>query len=209
MGSIRVPSLSFVSFLIAGALSLGSAGCVRGWGRAATGGAYSLGDREGHSGNVVAADMALGLRDVKWFGGRPLPFAVHTSGDVILAPDRKSYGWGTGIVFYREPRPVSAYVLGGTSLHFDDINGRFSFGNVSPYGEIGVMASVPSRYDDGGNGVFMTLGLEGASYINYLASKSDTLDAFFLVKLGIGWELNAPVSAASTSTASRASPGAL
>jgi hypothetical protein len=170
--------------------ALGATGC-RGWARVQTGGAYDLGDRNGHSGNVVSADGAIGLRNVRWFNtDRPFPFALHTSADAILAPDRKSYGWGTGLVLYREPRPVSAYALAGTSLHFDDINGRFSFGNVSPYGELGVMASVPSRYEDGGDGMILTLGIAGATYINYLVGGSNTVDGFFLVKLGVGWEKN-------------------
>ena len=164
-------------------------GC-RGFGRVQTGGAYDLGDRAGHSGTVIAADGAFGLRNVRWFNtDRPFPFALHTSADVILAPDRKSYGWGTGLVLYREPRPVSAYILAGTSLHFDDINGKFSFGNVSPYGELGVMTSVPSRYEDGGDGLILTLGIAGATYINYLVA-NDSVDGFILVKLGIGWERN-------------------
>jgi hypothetical protein len=177
-------------FLLLMALLAATTGC-RGFARVQTGGAYDLGDRAGHSGTIVAADGAFGLRNVKWLNtDRPFPFAIHTSADVILAPDRKSYGWGTGLVLYREPRPVSAYVLGGTSLHFDDINGKFSFGNVSPYGEVGVLTSVPSRYDDGGDGVILSLGLAGASYINYLVGGSNTIDGFFLVKLGIGWEKN-------------------
>src|SRR5512143_1965146 len=159
--------------------ALGTTGC-RGWARVQTGGAYDMGDRQGHSGNVVAADGAIGLKNVRWLNtDRPFPFAVHTSADAILAPDRKSYGWGTGLVLYREPRPVSAYALAGTSLHFDDINGRFSFGNVSPYGEVGVMTSVPSRYEDGGDGLMLTLGIAGASYINYLVA-NETVDGFIL-----------------------------
>src|SRR4051794_37555584 len=149
MGRNRIPSWCLVFGAVA---ALGATGC-RGWGRVATGGAYDLGDRNGHSGNVIAADGAIGLKNFKFMDrDRPFPLAVHTSADVILAPDRKSYGWGTGLVLYREPRPVSAYVLGGTSLHFDDINGRVSFGNVSPYGGIGVMESVASRYEGGGDG---------------------------------------------------------
>ncbi|HEY8077647.1 MAG TPA: hypothetical protein VIF62_26150, partial [Labilithrix sp.] len=173
-----------------GVAAMGALTGCRGWGRVQTGGAYDLGDRAGHSGNVIAADAAFGLKNVKWFNtDRPFPFAIHTSADVILAPDRKSYGWGTGLVLYREPRPVSAYALAGTSLHFDDIGGKFSFGNVSPYGEVGVMTSVPSRYDDGGDGLILTLGIAGASYINYLVA-NETIDGFILVKLGIGWEKN-------------------
>lgn len=163
-------------------------GC-RGWARVSGGGAYNLPDRPRQSGQVASVDAAIGVPPIKAInGGKPLPFGVHTSGDVIIAPERKSVGWGTGVIFYGAPRPVGPYFIGGTSVHFDEIKGNFSFGNVSPYGEIGVLASVPSRYEDGGNGLFVSLGLAGATYFNYLVGKGDNIDAFALVKLGIGWE---------------------
>ena len=163
-------------------------GC-HGFGRAQAGGAYNLPNRDGHSGQVFATDAVIGLKNVKWPGSKkPLPFALHTSGDVILAPERKSFGWGTGIAFYRPPRPVSAYVIGGSSLHFDEIGGRFSFGNISPYGEVGVLTSIPARYEAKGDGLILSLGLGAASYINYLVGGRDTVDGFMLVKVGIGWE---------------------
>lgn len=170
-------------------LSLSSLTACRGWLRVQGGGAYNLPDRPRQSGQVAAVDAAIGIPRVKWVnGGKPLPFGVHTSGDLIIAPERKSLGWGTGVVFYSAPRPVSPYAIGGTSLHFDEIKGRFSFGNVSPYGEVGILAAVPSRYDEGGSGVFLSLGIAGATYFNYLVGGRDTIDGFGLVKLGIGWE---------------------
>lgn len=171
-------------------LAIGSVGC-RGWGRVQTGGAYDLKGRTGTSGNIIAADLALGSKKVKWGDeGRPFPFVVHTSADVLLAPDRKSFGWGTGIGVYREPRPISPYALLGTSFHADEVRGRFSVGAVSPYTEIGILTSVPSRYEDGGDGFFLSLGFTAATYVNYLAGGSDTFEGYFLLKLGVGWEKN-------------------
>lgn len=166
-------------------------GCIRGFTRAETGAAYNLAARDGHSGQVFSVDTAIGVdaKTVKWIDGGPLPFAVHTSGTAILAPDRKVFGWGTGLAYYGSPRPISGYLLGGTSLHFDEINGKFSFGNVSPYGEIGILTSVPARHQPEGNGLILSLGLQGATYFNYLV-KGNEVDGFLLVKLGVGWEVN-------------------
>lgn len=171
-------------------LALLATGC-RGWGRVQAGGAYDLKGRNQTSGQVVAADLAVGSKRVKWgTEGRPFPFVLHTSADVLLAPERKSFGWGTGIGVYREPRPVSPYALLGTSFHVDEVRGRFSVGGVSPYAEVGVLTSVPSRYEDGGDGVFFSLGMTGATYVNYLVGGNDTFEGYFLLKLGVGWEKN-------------------
>ena len=177
------------SFLLGIVLLLGLTGC-RGWARVQGGGAYNLPNRDGHSGNYVAVDGVISPKNFKFFDDKPLPVAFHTSADGIIAPERKSIGWGTGLAYYREPRPVSWYIIGGTSAHFDQIGDRLSFGNVSPYGELGILASVPARYDDGGDGLILTLGLAGATYFNYLAGKDNVVDGFMLVKLGVGWEKN-------------------
>jgi hypothetical protein len=180
-------SVSFVALVLSVALT-GTTGC-RGWARGQIGGAFNVADRPRQSGTVVAVDAALGIPATKWInGGRPLPFGLHTSLDLVNAPERKAIGWGTGVVFYSSPRPISGYVIGGTSLHFDQIRDRFSFGNVSPYVELGVIASVPARVKDEGDGLFLSLGLAGATYFNYLVGGSETVDAFGLLKLGIGWE---------------------
>jgi hypothetical protein len=183
---VRIPS----PLLALGAIALLGlmTGC-RGWLRIQGGAAYSVADRPRQSGAAVGLDGAMGIPVVKSLnGGRPFPFGFHTSGDVIVAPDRKAIGWGTGVVFYGSPRPISPYAIAGTSLHFDQIRGRLSFGNVSPYAEIGVLASVPSRMKDEGSGLFFSLALAGATYFNYLVGGRDTVDAFALLKLGVGWE---------------------
>jgi hypothetical protein len=179
-----------VHLLVLGVVGLCTTGC-RGWGRVQAGGAYDLRGRQNTSGQVIAADLAVGSKKVRWGNeGRPFPFVLHTSADVLLAPDRKSFGWGTGIGVYREPRPIAPYALLGSSLHLDDVRGRFSFGNVSPYGEVGLLTSVPSRYQDGGDGWILSVGVTGASYVNFLVGNGDTLEGYFLLKLGVGWEKN-------------------
>lgn len=164
-------------------------GCV-GWARGQVGGAQDLDGRQGYSGAYAAVDGAIGIKLLQQKKDLPTKFAVHTSGDVIMAPDRKSIGWGTGLTAYGLPRPIAPYVIGGTTLHADKIGDRYSFGSFSPYGEIGIRASVPSRYEDGGDGWFVSLGIGAAMHLNYLVGGSDTIDGFSLLKLGIGWEKN-------------------
>src|SRR5690349_1091864 len=163
-------------------------GCV-GWARVYGGVAHDLHNRRDFTGVATGVDGAIGTKYLQP-GRGPLRFAIHMSLDSTLAPERKSLGWGTGIVAYEEPRPISPYAIIGTSAHFDQIGDRLSFGNVSPYGEVGVRTSVPSRYEDGGNGWLVSLGIGAASSLNYLAAGSDIIDGFLLMKLGIGWEKN-------------------
>lgn len=190
--SSALPALAWRARLLLGVVAPALlTGCVRGFTRAETGAAYNLAARDGHSGQVFAVDAAIGVdsKTVKWVDGGPLPFAVHTSGTAIIAPDRKVFAWGTGLAYYGSPRPISTYLIGGTSLHFDEINGKFSFGNVSPYGEVGILTSLPARHNPEGSGLMLSLGLQGATYFNYLV-KGNEVDGFLLVKLGVGWEVN-------------------
>lgn len=170
------------------ALGLLSTGCI-GWGRLSGGGAQDLRNRNDFSGAFTGFDGAIGTKYLKT-GQSPLRLAIHMSADAVLASERKSIGWGTGLVAYTEPRPISPFAILGTSAHFDQIGGRYSFGNVSPYAEVGVRTSVPTRYEDGGNGWFMSLGIGGMSSFNYLVGGSNTVDGFLVMKLGVGWEKN-------------------
>lgn len=167
------------------ALLLTVTGC-RGWGRVQAGGAYNLPDRPRQSGQVYSVDGAFGVP--KFVSSKPLPIGVHTSAEALVAPERKSFGWGTGLVLYGVPRPIGPYVLAGTLLHVDQIRDRFSFGGVSPYGEVGLLASVPSRQEEEGSGLLLSLALSGATYFNYLVGGNETVDGFVFVKLGVGWE---------------------
>ncbi len=163
-------------------------GCV-GWARVQAGGAQDLKGREGFSGPQASVDGVFGTKFLQ-IKDSPLRLGIHTSGDAIVAAERKSFGWGTGVALYEEPRPISPYVIVGTSGHVDQIRDRFSFGNFSPYGEVGVRTSVPARYQDGGDGWFLSLGLGTASSFNFLVGGGDTIDGFLLMKLGVGYEKN-------------------
>lgn len=170
-------------------LMLGLAGC-RGFGRVHAAGAYDTANRAGQSGYGVGVDGVFALEKVKWVDGKtPFPFGLHTSLDAIVAPERQALGWGTGLAYFPEPLPVSPFVVLGTSAHVDRVRGKFSAGSLSPYGEIGLRASVPARYERGQGGLFLTLGLAGYSSLNYLNTQDALYDAFFLVRFGVGWEV--------------------
>ena len=166
-------------------------GCVRGFTRAETGAACKLGGRDGESGQTFSVDTVLGIdaQTAKWIDGGPVPFAIHVTGNAILAPDRKVFAFGTGLAYYGSPRPISGYLLAGSTIHFDEIDRRFSFGNVSPYGEVGLLASVPTGHRPAGNGLILSLGVQAATYFNYLA-KGNEVDGFLLIKLGVGWAVD-------------------
>lgn len=162
-------------------------GCV-GWARVQGGGSQDLQNRDGFSGAYGVVDGVIGTKLLET--GKSLELGIHTSADAMIAPERKWFGWGTGVAAYGAPRPIAPYAILGTTAHVDQIRDRISFGNFSPYAELGLRASVPSRYEDGGDGWFLSLGLGGTSNINYLVGGSDTVDSFLLFKLGVGWEKN-------------------
>jgi hypothetical protein len=174
---------------LVGMASLCLTSSCAGWIRAQGGGAGDLQNRNDFSGPYAGIDGAIGTKYLHT-GESPLRFALHMSADAIVAPERKLFGWGTGIVMYEEPRPISPYVILGTSGHADQIGNRFSFGNLSPYGELGLRTSIPARHLDGGNGWFTSLGVGAASSFNFLVGGTDTVDGFLLMKLGVGYELN-------------------
>lgn len=164
------------------ALALGTSGC-RGWARVQAGGAADIAGRRGASGPVVSVDGVIGLRRSTF------PLVGHTSLEALLAPERTSLGWGTGLGLYAEPRPIAPYVVAGSLLHVDDVRGRFSVGGVSPYGEVGLLTSVPARHE-AGDGLIVSVGLSGSSLVNFLAPPRDTVEGFVVLKLGVGWEKN-------------------
>lgn len=165
----------------------GTTGCAGGWLRADGGGAYSIAKGPVRGGGVVSVEAAGALKG-KWIDGGPIPLAVHTSLTGISTEGRKSLGWGTGMTYFRPPRPVSGYASVGSNAHIDSFDGDVSAGNFSPYGEVGVRASVPARYDDG-SGMFLSLGFAALSSVNYLKLTEQPIDGFALLKLGVGWEL--------------------
>jgi hypothetical protein len=168
------------------ALAMAQTGCAGGWLRADGGGAYSIAKGPVRGGAAVSAEGAFQPKG-KWIDGGPIPLAVHTSLTGISTEGRKSLGWGTGLTYFRPPRPVSGYAAVGSNAHIDTFDGNVSAGNFSPYGEVGVRASVPARYEDG-SGAFVNLGFAALSSVNYLRLADQPVDGFLLLKLGIGWE---------------------
>ncbi len=186
--------LNIFRLLLVGAalLGLGSTGCLRLWGRGQVGGAYNTADREGHSGTMLGTDIAFTPKFIPMLSpDKPFPLAIHLSGETILAPERKSIAWGSGLAYTTPPRPVSPYFILGTTAHGDIVNGRYSFGNFSPYGEMGLMTPLLRPNPDvEASGWILSMGIGAYSFVNYFVGGNGTLDSFVSLRLGIGWEQN-------------------
>jgi hypothetical protein len=119
-------------------------GCLS-FARANAGVALSPSDTPGHSGPVVGTDAIFSLSRIRWVDGKSaFPLGLHNSFEVVLAPERKDFAWGTGLAYFGSPRPVSGHVIVGTSLHGGKVDGEFALGNISPYAQVGVRASLSS-----------------------------------------------------------------
>lgn len=106
---------------------------------------------------------------------------------MLLAPDVKSLSWLTGLSYFLQPEPIGAYAIAGTNLHVDLLEGRFSFGNFQPYGELGLAARLGAR----GDGPLATLGLQTMFLYNYLATGDAPRSSEYLtIKFGIGWDVH-------------------
>ncbi len=167
-------------------------GCY-GWARANGGPTYSTTGRQGQGGYVGGIDGVFGLKENSKINRsqKPFPVGLHNSVEIALGPDRKTLGWGTALAMWSKPRPISPYVLLGSYLHADLLQNKFSFGNVSPYGEIGLVGQLGDRTDEDENGMIFTLGLELQYLIQYLHPPGEpVLPGFFTLKFGIGYEKN-------------------
>jgi hypothetical protein len=164
----------------------GTSGCLA-FARAGAGTAISASDTPGHSGPVVGVDGMFTLPGLKWVDGKStFPFGLHNSFETVLAPERKDFAWGTGLAYFGSPRPVSGHAIVGTNLHVGEVDGELSFGNVSPYAELGVRASLaanslPSRAEP-----FLSLDVSAQTYIDYL-SDDRLLSTLFCLKFGAGY----------------------
>ncbi len=171
-------------------LSLLSTGCMRYFVRGQTGAAYNTADRPGQSGPMVGVDTGLTFKRLPLFDpSKPVPVAIHISGEAIMASERKNVSWGTGLMYTVPPRPISPYFIVGTTGHGDYIAGQYSFGNVSPYAEMGIMTPLLRKNaNEDENGLMLTYGIGAYSFFNFLAGSA--VDAFVSMRFGIAWEQN-------------------
>ncbi len=175
----------FFAVLIA---SIASTGCA-GWVSASGGPVYAL-DGEKRTGGAVSLDGMLTPKPHTAFnhGTTPLPVAYHNGFEGIFTPDLKSFNWQTGLALFWLPRPVSGFVVLGTDLHFDAIDGYFSFGNFQPYAQVGLVSSL----GEGQHAPIFTLTAQGEYFINYLAylhENEPKTDTFITIKFGFGFEV--------------------
>lgn len=191
----RQPAFLNISrWMLVGAafLSLGNAGCLRLWARGQAGGAANTAGREGHSGPMLGTDIAFTPKFIPMLSpDKPFPLAIHFSGETILAPERKSIAWGSGLAYTTPPRPIAPYFILGTTAHGDVVNGRYSFGNFSPYGELGMLTPLlRPNPDKDESGWILSMGIGAYSFVNYFVGGNGTLDSFVSLRFGIGWEQN-------------------
>lgn len=178
----RVGLVSVLAFAFLGG------GCT-GWTTAAGGPVYSVSGRQGRTGGQASIDAVLTPKPHTFFnkGDKSLPVGYHNGFETLLTPDLKSFGWQTGLALFWKPRPVSGFIILGTDLHFDGVDGYFSFGNFQPYGQIGVAASL----GEGEHAPIFTLTGQAEYFIHYLSYLHDNephTDAFIAIKLGVGFE---------------------
>lgn len=168
-------------------LALTQVACT-GFVRAQGGGAFDATSNQNRSGGFGAIDVAGVPSGIKWFDGKPIPVALHTSVDGIFAENSAVFGWGTGLAYIPPPRPLSPYFLGGTSAHIGKRDDKLFLGFTSPYAEIGVRSLLSTDPPDGvANRWFLTMGVAGASYANFLGPIRELADGFVLLKFGVGW----------------------
>ncbi|MEO7110533.1 MAG: hypothetical protein ABI183_08860 [Polyangiaceae bacterium] len=183
---IRSGRSFFFAAISASILSTGCSGWVTGGG----GPVYSADGNQGRTGGAVSLDGMLTPKPHTVFnhGNTALPVAYHNGFEGIFTPDQKSFGWQTGLALYWLPRPVSGFLVVGTDLHVDEIDGFFSFGNFQPYAQIGLVTSL----GEGKHAPIFTLTAQGEYFINYLTYLHDNepkTDTFLTLKFGFGFEL--------------------
>lgn len=166
------------------ALAVGGCARVRGVG----GGAFSASEHAGHTGLLAGTDVLIGFDRIPLLKGRPgTPFGFHAMGEVIVAEEARDIAWGTGLAYFESPQPVSGYVLLGTSLHVNRVEDRYSFGNLSPYLELGVAAPLDSAAVGADRAIF-TFGVGGMVFFNYLLPREQAVTSYYALKFGFGYD---------------------
>jgi hypothetical protein len=164
-------------------------GCLS-FARGYAGVALSPNDTPGHSGPVVGTDATFSLSRIRWVDGKSaFPLGLHNSFEILLAPERKDFAWGTGLAYFGSPRPVSGHVIVGTNLHAGKVEGEFTLGNVSPYLQLGVRASLSSDASPSRREGFLSFDVSGQTYIDYLSLTNDgeLVTTLVCLKFGIGF----------------------
>jgi hypothetical protein len=161
-------------------------GCLA-FARGQAGAALSSSDTPGHSGPVVGVDGVFTLPGLKWLDGKSaFPFGLHNSFETVLAPENKDFAWGTGLTYFGSPRPISGHAIVGTNLHVGQVDGELAFGNVSPYVELGVRASLASDPASTRTQGFLSFDVSGQTYIDYL-SDDRLVSTLLCLKFGAGF----------------------
>jgi hypothetical protein len=82
---------------------------------------------------------------------------------------------------------VAGYAHFGTSFHVDRIEGRYSFGNLSPYLELGVATPLdPSNVDE--SSTLLTFGVGSMVFFNFLAPRDRAVTGYYALKFGLAYD---------------------
>jgi hypothetical protein len=165
-------------------LPLCTSGCIA-YVRGQGGAAFGTSHQQGHTGGIVTADAAfhpLKHRDQESVLD---PLIVQTSVETLVAPERKDLAWGTGLGLMTPLVTVGGHVIVGTNAHVGFQDGKTSFGNVSPYLDLGVRAPLASDSERYLRQTFLSLDFTGQTYFDFLHKRSP--EQILCIKFGIGW----------------------
>jgi hypothetical protein len=166
-------------------LALPLTGCLA-YARGQVGTAFGTSEQRGHSGPIVTADTAF--RAPFWQrreNEAPFPLILQTSLEALVAPQRKDLAWGTGLGLMTPLVPVSGMFIVGTNAHVGFAEGEASFGNISPYVDLGVRAPINPDLSDNRRQAFISLDLTGQTYFDFL--RAGPPEHIVCIKFGAGW----------------------
>lgn len=165
-------------------LALSATSCLA-FARGQAGMAFGTSEKQGHSGPIVSAEGVFRPPSLSFIAnGKPLPVALQTSVEALLAPERKDFAWGTGLGLISPLVPIGGQVIVGTNAHVGIVDGKTELGGISPYVDLGVRAplspdAVTARQ------TFLSLDLTGQTYFNFL--HATPAEQVVCVKFGFGW----------------------
>ncbi len=103
----------------------------------------------------------------------------------MFAVERKDFGWGTGLGLMTPLVPVSGLVIVGTNAHIGVEDGKTSYGNISPYVDLGVRAPLSPDAERYERQLFLSFDVTAQTYFDFLHKRAP--EQIICVKFGFGW----------------------
>jgi hypothetical protein len=165
-------------------LPLCATGCIA-YARGQGGAAFGTSRQQGHSGPIITADTAFHPLKIRNEDSALDPLIVQTSVEALVASQRKDLGWGTGLGLMTPLVPVGGQVIIGTNAHVGFQDGKTSFGNISPYLDLGVRAPLASDSERYRRQTFLSLDFTCQTYFDFLHKRAP--EQIICIKFGLGW----------------------